>query len=107
MRWALVSEIDVLQREIDLGFLQQPDDLLEVVPLLPCDPELVALDRACLCRHGSMLNIAARRHCQVDVERTGSAADEAMTQTSDSDTRHLTPDPEGTCAQQAMVEGSQ
>ena len=35
------------------------------------------------------------RHCQVDVERTGSAADEAMTQTSDLDTRHLTPDPEG------------
>ena len=46
-------------------------------------------------------------HCQVDVERTGSAADEAMTQTADSDTRHLTPDPEGTGAQQAMIDGSQ
>ena len=47
------------------------------------------------------------RHCQVDVERIGSAADEAMTQTSDSGTRHVTPDPEGTGAQQAMVDGSQ
>ena len=46
-------------------------------------------------------------HCQVDVERTGCAAGEAMTQTSDLDTRHLTPDPEGTGAQQAMVDGSQ
>ena len=47
------------------------------------------------------------QHCRVDVERTGFAANEAMTQTSDSDTRHLTPDPEGTGAQQAMVDGSQ
>ncbi len=30
-----------------------------------------------------------------------------MTQPSDSDTRHLTPDPEGPGAQQAMVDGSQ
>ena len=30
-----------------------------------------------------------------------------MTQPSDSDTRHLTPDAEGTSAQQAMVNGSQ
>ena len=48
-----------------------------------------------------------RGHCQVDVERTGSASNEAMTQPSDSDTRHLTPDPEGTRAQQAMVDGAQ
>ena len=53
------------------------------------------------------LDDAYSGHCQVDVERTGSAADEAMTQPSDLDTRHLTPDPEGTCAQQAMVDGSQ
>ncbi len=46
-------------------------------------------------------------HCQVDVERTGSAADDAMTQTSDSATRHLTPNPEGPGAQQAMVGGPQ
>ena len=38
------------------------------------------------------------RHCQVDVERTGSAADAAMTQPSASGTRHLTPDSEGTGA---------
>jgi transposase-like protein len=38
-------------------------------------------------------------HCQVDVERTGSVADETMTQTSDSDTRRLTPDAEGLCAE--------
>ena len=55
-------------------------------------------------RHANQLPLG---HCQVDVERTGSAADEAMTQTSDSDTRHLTPDLEGTGAQQAMVDGSQ
>ncbi len=30
-----------------------------------------------------------------------------MTQTSELDTRHLTPAPDGTCAQQAMVDGSQ
>ena len=48
-----------------------------------------------------------RRHCQVDVERTGSAADGAMMQPSDSDTRHLPPDPKGSRAQQAMVDGSQ
>ena len=46
-------------------------------------------------------------HCQVGVERTGSAADETMTQTSDSDTRHLPPDAEGPGAQQAMVDGAQ
>ena len=46
-------------------------------------------------------------HCQVDVERTGSAADGAMMQPSDSDTRHLPPDPKGSRAQQAMVDGSQ
>ena len=46
-------------------------------------------------------------HCQVDVERTGSAADGARMQPSDSDTRHLPPDPKGSRAQQAMVDGSQ
>ncbi len=46
------------------------------------------------------------RHCQVDVERTCSAADAAMTQLSDSDTRHLPPNPEGPSAQQAMVDGA-
>ncbi len=30
-----------------------------------------------------------------------------MAQTFDLDTRHLSPDPEGTCAQLAMVNGSQ
>ena len=34
-------------------------------------------------------------HCQVDVEQTGSATDEAIRQPSDLDTRHLTPDTEG------------
>ena len=38
-----------------------------------------------------------KRHCQVDVEQIGSAPDEAMTQVSDLDTRHLTPGTEGTC----------
>ena len=47
------------------------------------------------------------RHCQVDVEWIGSSADAAITQPSDSDTCHLTPDPEGPGAQQAMVDGSQ
>ena len=36
-----------------------------------------------------------------------SAADGAMMQPSDSDTRHLPPDPKGSRAQQAMVDGSQ
>ena len=36
-----------------------------------------------------------RGHCQVDVEQTGSATDEAIRQPSDLDTRHLTPDTEG------------
>ena len=37
-------------------------------------------------------------HCQVDAERTGSAAGEATPQPSALDTRHLTPDTEGTCS---------
>ena len=44
-------------------------------------------------------------HCQVDVEQTDSAADEAITQPPDLGTRHLTPDAEGTCEQRAMVDG--
>ena len=47
------------------------------------------------------------RHCQVVVGRTGSTADDAVTQTSHSDTRHLAPGPEGTAAEQAIVDGSQ
>ena len=38
---------------------------------------------------------------------TGCAAEEATTQTSELDTRHLRPDPEGTCAHQVIVNGSQ
>ena len=47
------------------------------------------------------------RHGHVDGERRDSAADEAMAQTPDSHIRHFTRDPEGTCAQQAMVDSSQ
>ena len=45
--------------------------------------------------------------CQVGVARTGIASDEAATQTFGLGTGHLTPHPEGTCAQEAMVDGSQ
>ena len=44
-------------------------------------------------------------HCQVDIERAGSAAGEATTQPSELDTRHLEPNAEGARAQQAMVGG--
>ena len=44
---------------------------------------------------------------QVDVVRTGFASDETAIQTFGLGTRHLTPHPEGTCAQEAMVDGSQ
>ena len=47
------------------------------------------------------------RLCQVDVARTGFASDETAIQTFGLGTRHLTPHPEGTCAQEAMVDGSQ
>ena len=49
----------------------------------------------------------ARRLCQVGVARTGIASDETATQTFGLGTGHLTPNPEGTCAQEAMVDGSQ
>ncbi len=47
------------------------------------------------------------RLCQVGVARTGIASDETATQTFGLGTGHLTPNPEGTCAQEAMVDGSQ
>ena len=37
--------------------------------------------------------------------RTGTRRYEGRTQPSESDTRHLTPDPEDPCSQQAMVDG--
>ena len=45
--------------------------------------------------------------CQVGVARTGIASDETATQPFGLGTGHLTPNPEGTCAQEAMVDGSQ
>ena len=45
--------------------------------------------------------------CQVDVAGTGFASDETATQTSGLGRGHLMPHPEGTCAQAAMVDGSQ
>ena len=45
--------------------------------------------------------------CQVDVARTSIASDETATQTFGLGTGHLTPNPEGTSAQEAMVDGSQ
>ena len=45
--------------------------------------------------------------CQVDVARTDFASDETATQTFGLGTGHLMPDPEGTCAQAAMVDGSE
>ncbi len=45
--------------------------------------------------------------CQVDVARTSIASDETATQIFDLGTGHLTPNPEGTSAQEAMVDGSQ
>ncbi len=47
------------------------------------------------------------RHCQVDVEQAGSAPDEATTRSSASDTGHLTPDTEGPCSQEPMMDGPQ
>ncbi len=44
--------------------------------------------------------------CQVDVAGTGFASDETASQTFGLGTGHLTPHPEGTCAQEAMVDGS-
>ena len=43
-------------------------------------------------------NLLFRWHCQLDVERTGSASDEPATQACDLDTRHLTPDTESPCS---------
>ena len=45
--------------------------------------------------------------CQVDVARTGFAPDETAIQTFGLGTGHLMPQPEGTCAQEAMVDGPQ
>ena len=47
------------------------------------------------------------RHCQVDVEQPGSFSDEAVTQSFDSGTRHLTPDTEGLGPQEPMMDGPQ
>ncbi len=46
-------------------------------------------------------------HCQVDVEQTGSAPDEAMIHFSASDAGHLSPDTEGLCSQEPMMDGPQ
>ena len=56
---------------------------------------------------GPRLNHAWPGLCQVDVARTGFASDQTATQTFGLGTGHLTPNPEGTCAQEAMVDGSQ
>ena len=50
---------------------------------------------------------AVRGLCQVGVARTGIASDETATQPFGLGTGHPTPNPEGTCAQEAMVDGSQ
>src|SRR5579863_2922379 len=44
IRAASVAEVVELQRQIDLRAAQQPDGLLQVVALLGCDPDFVALD---------------------------------------------------------------
>ena len=50
---------------------------------------------------------ALGRHCQVEVEQAGSSPDEAMTRSSASDTGHLSPDTEGPCPQEPMMDGSE
>ena len=65
----------------------------------------MALGWSCAYCASRVLNLT--RHCQVDVERTSSTSDATITQISDSDTRRLPPDSEGTGAQQAMVNSSQ
>ena len=41
----LVPEVDVLERELDVGVLEETDDFLEDIPLLSGDPQLITLDR--------------------------------------------------------------
>ena len=90
----------------------------DVVSRCPIRPDigwlaLRAPGRACheCGRHGcSVVFLRVHLHagrCQVDVARTSIASDETATQTFGLGTGHLTPNPEGTSAQEAMVDGSQ